>query len=61
MFLSKLGSELQNLIKKFQSVLKLKTKCRLNFYEVECTDGIGEKITKRDTGERGVKKMLFYV
>ena len=45
MFLLKLGSELQNLIKKIQSVLKIKTKCRLHFQEVEyfqeveCTGG----------------------
>ena len=45
MFLLKLGSELQNLIRKLQSVLKISTKCRLHFheveyfYEVECTRG----------------------
>ena len=32
-----LASELANLFKKFQSVLKIWTKCRLNFHEVECT------------------------
>ena len=37
MLLLKLGSELQNLVKKFQSVLKIWTKCRLNFHEVERT------------------------
>ena len=36
MFLLKLESELQNLIKKFQSVLKIKTKKRLHLHEVEC-------------------------
>ena len=35
MFLLKLGSELQNLIKNFQSALKISTKCRLHFHEVE--------------------------
>ena len=35
MFLLKLGSALQNFIEKFQSVLKIKKKCRLHFHEVE--------------------------
>ena len=35
MFLLKLGSELQYLIKKFQPVLKIKTKYRPHFHEVE--------------------------
>ena len=45
MLLLKLGSDLPNLVKKFQSVLKISTKCRLNFHEVEyfheveCTGG----------------------
>ena len=51
MFLLKPGSELPNLVKKYQSVLKTWTKCRLNlhevkyfhelkyFHEVECTRG----------------------
>ena len=44
-FFKKLGSELQNVMKKFQSVLKKWTKCRLHFHEVdyfhqvECTGG----------------------
>ena len=47
MFLLKLGSELQNLIKKFQPVLKIYAKYRLHFqkveyfHEVECTGGGG--------------------
>ena len=47
MFLLKLESELQNLIKKFPSLLKIKKNCRLHFneaeyfHEVECTHGIG--------------------
>ena len=39
MFLLKLGSELQNLIRKLQYVLKISTKGRLHFHEVECTRG----------------------
>ena len=39
MFLLKLGSELQNSIKKFQSVLYAQTKCRPNFHEVEYAQG----------------------
>ena len=40
MFLLNHGSELlQNLIKKFQSILNLQIKCRMNFYEMECTLG----------------------
>ena len=39
MLLLKLGSELQNLVKKFQSARKIKTKYRPNFHEVECTGG----------------------
>ena len=35
MFLLRLGSELQDLIEKFQYVLKIETKHRLNFHEVE--------------------------
>lgn len=35
MFLLKFGSELQNLLKKIQSVLKIQAKCRLNFHEEE--------------------------
>ena len=35
MLLLRLGSELPNLVKKFQSVLKIWTKCRLNFHEME--------------------------
>ena len=35
MLLLKLGSELPNLVKKFLSVLKIWTKCKLNFHEVE--------------------------
>ena len=35
MMLWKLGSELPNLVEKFQSVLKIWTKCRLNSHEVE--------------------------
>lgn len=35
MLVWKLGSELPNLIKKFQSALKIWTRCRLNFHEVE--------------------------
>ena len=34
-FLLKLGSELQNRVKKFQSSMKIQTKYRLNFYEVK--------------------------
>ena len=37
MLLLELGSELPNLVKKFQFVLKIWTKCRLNFHEVVCT------------------------
>ena len=37
MLLLKLGSELPNLGKKFQSVLKIWTKCEMNLHEVECT------------------------
>ena len=43
MLLFKLGSELPNLLKKIQSILKIWTKCRLNsheleyFHQVECT------------------------
>ena len=37
MLLLKLGLELLNLVKKFQSLLKIWTECRLNFNEVECT------------------------
>ena len=49
MLLLKLGSELPNLVNKFQSVLKIWTKYRLNFDEVECT------------GDRNfLKKFLFY-
>ena len=39
--LLKLVLELPNLFKKFQSVLKIWTKCRLNFHEMECTGGRG--------------------
>ena len=39
MFLLKLGSELPNLDIKFQPVLKIQTKYRLYFHEVECTAG----------------------
>ena len=35
MLLLKLGSQLPNLVKILQSVLKIWTKCRLNFHEVE--------------------------
>ena len=35
MFLLKLGSELQNLFKKFQPVLKIKRKYTLHFHEEE--------------------------
>ena len=42
MFLSKLESELGNLNKKFQSVLKILTKYRLNIQEVECTTPLME-------------------
>ena len=35
----KLGSKLPNLFKKPQSVLKIWTKCRLNFHKMECTGG----------------------
>ena len=41
MFLLKLGSELQNLIKKFQPIPKIQKKYRLHFHEVECTGGKG--------------------
>ena len=34
MLLLELGSELPNLVKKFQSIPKIWTKSRLNFYEV---------------------------
>ena len=37
MLLLKLGLGLPNLVKKFQSVLKIWTECTLNFLEVECT------------------------
>ena len=37
MLLMKLESELPNLVKKLQSVLKIWTKCRLNFHEAERT------------------------
>ena len=33
--LLKLGSELPNLVKKFQSILTIWAKCRLNFHELE--------------------------
>ena len=36
MLLMKLGSELLNLVKKYQPILNIWTKCRLNFHEVEC-------------------------
>ena len=39
MLLLELGSELPNIIKRFQSVLKIWAKCRLNFNKVECTGG----------------------
>ena len=45
MFPLRLGSELQNLVKKFQSAMKVQTKYRPNFeqvenfHEVECTGG----------------------
>ena len=39
MLLLELGSELPNIIKRFQSVLKIWTKYRLNFNKVECTGG----------------------
>ena len=38
--LLKLGSELPNLVKKFQSALKICIKCRLNFHEVECIEDV---------------------
>ena len=37
MFLLKLGSELQNLVKKLQCAMKTWTNYRLHFHEVECT------------------------
>ena len=39
MLLLKLGSELQNLVKKLQSAMKILTKYKLHFHEVECTGG----------------------
>ena len=42
MFLSKLESELENLNKNFQSVLKIQRKYRLNTQEVECTTSLME-------------------
>ena len=36
MFPQKLGSKLQNLVEKFQSAMKIQTKYRSNFHEVEC-------------------------
>ena len=49
LFLSKLGSELKNLVKKFQSPMKIQKKCWLNFHEVEnfyhvqCTEGVSAR------------------
>ena len=39
MLLLKLESELPNLVKNFQSALKIWIRCRLNFHEGECTWG----------------------
>ena len=51
MFPLKIGSELQNLVKNFQSAMKIQTKYRPNhdqvenFHEMECTgDGGGVKV-----------------
>ena len=38
MLLLKLGSDLQNLVNKWQSTMKLLTKYKLHFHEVECTE-----------------------
>ena len=42
MLLLKLGSELQNLVKKLQPAIKILTKYKLHFHEVERTGVKGE-------------------
>ena len=54
MLLTKLILELSNLVEKFQSVLTIWAKCRVNFHEVECTPMLLSKTT--NTSSRPPKK-----